>query len=55
MEKAVKKWNGSEFIECTTPATLEKLFTFRFKDGLTRSKLFEKMGLTIKKLGRQMG
>jgi len=51
-ENAVEKWNGSEFIECTNENTLEKLFTLRFKEGLSRTELFEKMQLTIKRLGR---
>jgi hypothetical protein len=58
-ERAIKKWNGSEFIECTTEDTIKRLFTLRFKDGYLGSELFSKMRLAKasferKKVTREM-
>jgi len=49
-QKAIQKWNGSQFIECTTPEVLEKLFTLRFKNGLRRTELFKQLGLRVKRI-----
>jgi hypothetical protein len=49
-EKAVKKWNGYEYLEFCEFKTVQKLFEVGFIQGKRGSKLFRSLGLTHKKL-----
>jgi Lhr-like helicase len=52
-EKAVKKWNGYEYLEFCEFETVQKLFEARYIQGKRGSKLFRSLGLTRKKFSRR--
>jgi hypothetical protein len=49
-EKAVKKWNGYEYLEFCEFETIQQLFHARFVQGKRRLDLFKSLGLTHKKM-----
>jgi len=53
-EKAVKKWNGYEYLEFCEFETVKRLFHSRFVKGKRRLDLFKGLGLTYKSLRPRM-
>lgn len=48
--KAIKKWNGEEYVEFNEFEVLERLFHARFVKNKRRANLFQDLGLTSRKM-----